>query len=90
LRAETRRLPTTCMPWFHLVVGRTWLKHLQPWCSVCDPAKYFSHLSFVIYFLATPPARPPMKMKLGQQIGGELLTANRLDESLWWANQKHW
>jgi hypothetical protein len=39
------------------------------WCSVCDPDKYFSHASLVIYFLVTQP----MKLKLGHQIGEELL-----------------
>jgi hypothetical protein len=34
-------------------------------------------------------ATPPIKLKLRQQIGGGLLIANHLDESLWWANQKH-
>jgi hypothetical protein len=40
--------------------------------------KYFSHPSLVIYFFATPP----IKLKLGQQIGGGLLIANHLDQSL--------
>ncbi len=40
-------------------------------------------------------ATPPIKLKLGQQIGGGAggdcyLIANHQDESLWWANQKHW
>ncbi len=47
---------------------------------------YISHPSLVMY----PFATPPIKLKLGQQIDGELLTANHLDQSLWWANQKHW
>ncbi len=61
------------------------LEHLQR-CLVCDRAKYFSHPSIVLYSLAIPP----LKLKLGQQIGEGLLIANHLDESLWWANQKHW
>ncbi len=48
--------------------------------------KYFSHPSLVVYSLATPP----IKLKLGQQIGGGLLIANHLDRSLSWANNKHW
>jgi len=28
-------------------------------------------------------------MKLGQQMGSELLTANHLDQSLWWAKYKN-
>ncbi len=48
--------------------------------------KYFSHPSLVAYSFATPP----IKLKLGQQIGGGLLIANHLDESLRFANQKHW
>jgi hypothetical protein len=47
--------------------------------------KYFSHPGLVIYFFATPP----IKLKLGRQIGGGLLIANHLDQSLWWANQKY-
>jgi hypothetical protein len=47
---------------------------------------FFSHPSLVIYFFATPP----IKLKLGQQICGELLIANHLDQLLWWAIQKHW
>jgi hypothetical protein len=35
-------------------------------------------------------ATPPIKLKPGQQIGGGLLIANHLDQSLWCANQKHW
>jgi hypothetical protein len=35
-------------------------------------------------------ATPPIKLKLGQQIGGGLLIANCLDQSLWRANEKHW
>jgi hypothetical protein len=34
-------------------------------------------------------ANPPIKLNLGQQIGAGLLIANHLDQSLWWANQKH-
>ncbi len=42
------------------------LEHLQR-CLVCDPLrKYFSHSSLVMYSFATPP----IKLKLGQQIGG--------------------
>ncbi len=48
--------------------------------------KYFSRPSLVIYFFATPP----IKVKLGQQIGEGLLIANHLDQSLRRADQKHW
>ncbi len=34
-------------------------------------------------------ATPPIKLNLGEQIGAGLLIANHLDQSLWWANQKH-
>jgi len=47
--------------------------------------KYISHPSLVMYCFATPP----IKLKWGQQIGGGLI-ANHLEQSLWWANQKHW
>jgi hypothetical protein len=40
----------------------------------------------VIYCFATPP----IKLKLGQQVRGGLLIANHMDQSLWWANKKHW
>jgi hypothetical protein len=40
--------------------------------------KYFSHPSLVMYSSATPP----IKLKLGQQIGGGRLIANHMDESL--------
>jgi hypothetical protein len=35
-----------------------------------------------------PFATPPIKLKLRQQIGGGLLIANHLNQSLWWTNQK--
>jgi hypothetical protein len=40
--------------------------------------KYFSHPSLVMYSFATPL----IKLKRGQQIGGGLLIANHLDQSL--------
>jgi hypothetical protein len=39
---------------------------------------YFSHTSLVIYYFAASP----IKLKLGEQIGGELFIANHLDQSL--------
>jgi hypothetical protein len=45
----------------------------------------FSHPSLIIYFFATLA----IKLKLGQQIRGGLLTANHLDQLLRWATQKH-
>ncbi len=45
--------------------------------------KYFSHPSLVIYFFPTPP----IKLKLGLQIGGGLLIANYLNHLLWLGNQ---
>jgi hypothetical protein len=42
------------------------------------PEISFSHPSLVIYLFATPP----IKLKLGQQIHGGLLTANHLDQLL--------
>ncbi len=47
--------------------------------------KYLSHPSLVMYYFATPP----IKLKLGQQVNEGLQIANHLDQSLWWANQKH-
>jgi hypothetical protein len=46
--------------------------------------KYISHPSLVMYCFATSP----IKLKWGQQTGGGLI-ANHLEQSLWWANQKH-
>jgi hypothetical protein len=46
--------------------------------------KNFSHPSLFISFTPTPP----VKLILGLQIGGRLLIANHLDQSLWLANQK--
>jgi hypothetical protein len=48
--------------------------------------KYFSHPSLVRYSFATPP----IKLKVGQQIGAGRLIANHLDQSLRCANEKHW
>ncbi len=67
-----------------LLINKTQL----PWMSVqyVTLRKYFSHPSLVVYSSATPP----IKLELEQQICGRLLIASHLDESLWWANQKHW
>jgi len=46
--------------------------------------KYFSHPSLVMYSFATQP----IKLKLRQQIGGGLVIANHLDQSLSSANHK--
>jgi hypothetical protein len=46
--------------------------------------KYLSHPSLVIYFFPTSA----IKLKLALQIGGRLLLANHLDQSLWLANEK--
>jgi hypothetical protein len=46
--------------------------------------KHFSHPSLVIYFFPTPP----IKLKLGLQIGGRLLIATHLDQSNFLANQQ--
>jgi hypothetical protein len=66
------------------------LEHLQ-WCSpYVTLHKYFSHPSLVIHFFSTPL----MKLKLGQgtakRWGTTISKPNHLDESVWWANQKHW
>jgi hypothetical protein len=46
--------------------------------------KHFSHLSLVIYFFPTPP----IKLKLGLQVGGRPLIATHLDQSNYLANQQ--
>jgi hypothetical protein len=47
--------------------------------------KYFSNPNLVIFSFPTPF----MKLKLRLQIGGRLLMANHLDQSLWLTNEKH-
>jgi hypothetical protein len=73
----------------------SWLNFEKLWIytwSISSGARYvtlqkwFSHANLVIYSFATQH----IKLKLGQQIGERLLIANHLDESLWWANQRHW
>jgi hypothetical protein len=49
------------------------LEHLQR-CSICYPALMFFHPSLVIGCFATPA----IKLKLGQQVSGELLIANHM------------
>jgi hypothetical protein len=61
-------------------------EHLQR-CWVCDPAKIFLTSKFSLYSFS---ATPHIKFKLGPQIGGGLLIANHLDQSVWWANRRHW
>jgi hypothetical protein len=74
--------------WFRGLLGTTlhglFLRASSAVLSTCPLScivKYFSHPSLVIYFFT--------KLKLVQQIGRGVLTANHLDQSLWWANQKH-
>jgi hypothetical protein len=66
-------------------------------CWVCEEAMQISaspavlsmwpckNMFHIMYFFATSP----IKLKSGQQMGGGLLIANHLDQSLCWANQKH-
>ncbi len=69
--------------WNLIFLPLSWnFKHLQQ-CSICDPAKIFVTSKFMYPF-----ATPPIKLKLRQQIGGGLLIANHLNQSLWWTNQK--
>jgi hypothetical protein len=52
------------------------------WRKIRSVLKIFFTSKFVIYFCTTPA----IKLKLGQQIiSGELLIANHLNQSLWWA-----
>ncbi len=44
------------------------------------PQKYFSHPSFS-YLLFFQPHLPPIKLKLGLQIGGRVLIATHLEQS---------
>ncbi len=49
------------------------------------PCKNISHIQVLVtYFLPTPP----IKLKLGVQIGGETTIANHKDQSLWSASQE--
>jgi hypothetical protein len=45
---------------------------------VCDPAKIFFAFKFGYLLFC----KPPIKLKQGESIGGELLIANHLDQSL--------
>jgi len=52
---------------------------------------YFSHPSSVIYSFFLQPCNPTHRTETGTANGGRgLLTANHLDQSLWWTNQKYW
>jgi hypothetical protein len=82
--------PVSNMPWYGRASSSLW-RSVTPEDDLRASLaalrrKYFSHPSLVMYSFATPPT----KLKLGQQIGGGLLITNHLDQSLWWANQKHW
>jgi hypothetical protein len=48
--------------------------------------KYFSHPNLVIYLFIPNPNH---KIRIRLQIGGRLLIANHLDQSLWLINKKH-
>jgi len=61
------------------------LEHLQQ-CSVCNPAKHISHIQVLVTYSLF--STPPLKLKLGLQIGGRLLTATHLDQSNYLANEK--
>ncbi len=58
----------------------------------------YIRLSLYIYIRASPAVLSTWpwanifsdKTETGTQIGGRLLIANHLDESLWWANQRNW
>jgi len=67
-------------------VNLTDAKSISSGAQYVTVRKYISHPSLVMYSFATPP----IKLKLVEQIGGGLLIANRLDQLLWWANQKNW
>jgi hypothetical protein len=55
------------------------------------PWEYISHTQVYLFtYLPFFFPVPPIKLKLGWQIGGRLVMANHLDQSVWWANQKHW
>jgi hypothetical protein len=60
------------------------LKHPQR-CSVFDPAKIFLTSKFICFFF---PPTPSIQLKLEPQIGGRLLIANHLDQSLWLVDEK--
>jgi hypothetical protein len=63
-----------------LVVFAIGVLSMWPCKSVC-----FLHPNLVVHLFATPP----IKLKLGQQIGGGLLIANHLDQSLWAVHYLH-
>jgi hypothetical protein len=63
---------TAGMPLVHLHQG-----------SVCDPAKLFFTFLITKFFRT-----PPIKLKLGLQVGSRLLRATHLDQSNYLTNQK--
>jgi hypothetical protein len=62
------------------------LEHLHQCAQYGTLQKQISHPTWAIYFFYTPPIKP----KLGQQIGWGVLITNHFDQSLWWANKKYW
>jgi hypothetical protein len=61
------------------------LEHIQR-CSRCDPLKIFftSKCSYVLF------CNPTNKTETGTANRWGTTIANHMDQSLWWADQKHW
>jgi hypothetical protein len=72
-----------------MILKWSWYTKLVHRCSVCDhPAQMFFTSKFNYLLFVSQPQ--PIKLNLGEQIGGGILIANHLDQSLWWADQKLW
>jgi len=55
------------------------LRRIASMVLICDPENIFLTSKFSSSLFSTPP----LKLTLGVQIGGRLLIANHLDQSLW-------
>jgi hypothetical protein len=73
--------------WIEVLGHMSFLDHLQR-CSVCDPVKIF-FISKFSYVLLCNPTNKTETGTANNRWGG-LLIANHTDQSLRWANQKHW
>ncbi len=63
------------------------IPHLQ-WSPVMWPCKNIFHIQFSFFSFCNPTHKT--ETGTAKQIGGTLLIATYLDQSLWWANQKYW
>jgi hypothetical protein len=68
------------------VILNTLLEHLHLHSVPVNPTKHISHIQVLVTdFFPTPP----IKLKLGLQVGGRLVIATHWDQSNYLGNQKH-